>query len=49
MLATSGEWYITMANYDLADEIDDCEWANDYGHNENIHTRVGDSHIYHSD
>ena len=28
-LATTGEWYIAMANYGLTDETDDWEWNDD--------------------
>lgn len=30
-LPTTSEWYISMANFTLVDEIDDVEWSSDFG------------------
>ena len=30
-LPSTGEWYITMANFDLNDEIDNWEWNDEFG------------------
>ncbi len=42
-LASSGEWYIAMANYVLTDETDDYEWNDDadYFNNVNQHAISG--------
>ena len=44
-LPSTGEWYVTMANFALTDETDDYEWNNDHGGSADMHALSGSTSI----